>query len=303
MTDLKKSNFRAGTTPTEPTAEEKETLRQGCKSAAEKIDGKAGLSEIEAKIIDLTVQGHSIGKSFPKPVVQDEYLQVYQGEINNFLFSLAREVQSAQKSGAEIEFWLSKLRNPKLYSPLARDKDKTKNQYILDYVMQEMNELEKLAPEVSGLSERIRTVALPNPDGKMTSLASYFNRPGQKLVIIAIWGTWCPPCVKEIPFLNEVHNNHPEYTIVGIANESMESLKKGLPSLEVKPEYSLLVDPENSAKTKLLRKTNKVPYLMFFTPDGNLLKDHTGFKNPEDDSNPILNEINEIITSTQPCNP
>jgi thiol-disulfide isomerase/thioredoxin len=42
------------------------------------------------------------------------------------------------------------------------------------------------------------------PAGKPLSLASY---RGQRLVI-NFWATWCPPCVKEMPELNQFHQSH-----------------------------------------------------------------------------------------------
>ena len=41
------------------------------------------------------------------------------------------------------------------------------------------------------------------PAGKPLSLASY---RGQRLVI-NFWATWCPPCVKEMPELNQFHQS------------------------------------------------------------------------------------------------
>lgn len=42
-----------------------------------------------------------------------------------------------------------------------------------------------------------------------------------KIVLLNFWGTWCPPCRKEIPDLVEIHNasNGKDYVVVGIALE------------------------------------------------------------------------------------
>lgn len=42
-----------------------------------------------------------------------------------------------------------------------------------------------------------------------------------KIVLLNFWGTWCPPCRREIPDLVEIHNesNGKDYLIVGIVLE------------------------------------------------------------------------------------
>lgn len=42
-----------------------------------------------------------------------------------------------------------------------------------------------------------------------------------KIVLLNFWGTWCPPCRREIPDLVEIHNesNGKDYVVVGISLE------------------------------------------------------------------------------------
>ncbi len=41
-----------------------------------------------------------------------------------------------------------------------------------------------------------------------------------KVVIVDIWATWCPPCMKSIPHLIELQSRFPdELRIVGITDE------------------------------------------------------------------------------------
>ena len=59
--------------------------------------------------------------------------------------------------------------------------------------------------EVAAVAGRRRPVAAPalavaGPDGKPTSLAAFRGRT----VLVNLWATWCPPCLKEMPSLDQL---------------------------------------------------------------------------------------------------
>lgn len=58
------------------------------------------------------------------------------------------------------------------------------------------------------------------------NLSSYQGR----YVYLDFWGTWCAPCVAELPKLMEVYSKHSakNFSIIGIAKDSEEGLKKFL---------------------------------------------------------------------------
>ena len=57
---------------------------------------------------------------------------------------------------------------------------------------------------------------LPGLDGKNVALADFRG----KLLIVDIWGTWCPPCRMEIPHFVELRKNYADkMDIVGINYE------------------------------------------------------------------------------------
>lgn len=60
--------------------------------------------------------------------------------------------------------------------------------------------LNKLAPDFS----------LPSIDGDTIRLSSFFG----KVIYINFWGTWCPPCVEDIPYLNSLQSHFPDTSIV-----------------------------------------------------------------------------------------
>ena len=59
-----------------------------------------------------------------------------------------------------------------------------------------------------------------------------------KIVVLNFWGTWCPPCIQELPELNQLAITHTEVTVLGIAVRSSESEVEKLRS-DLNIEYSL----------------------------------------------------------------
>lgn len=49
----------------------------------------------------------------------------------------------------------------------------------------------------------------------------------EKKILVNIWGTWCAPCIKEMPFLQEVYDEIKEnHVFILISDESPEKVKK-----------------------------------------------------------------------------
>ena len=73
----------------------------------------------------------------------------------------------------------------------------------------------QLLTKVSG-NPNADNFMLMNIDGQDVSLSDYQGR----FVLLNFWATWCPPCVKEMPALSELHNElndqHGGLEVVGI---------------------------------------------------------------------------------------
>lgn len=46
-----------------------------------------------------------------------------------------------------------------------------------------------------------------------------------KITVVNFWATWCTPCVKELPYFNELAENHPEITVVAIHGSSTRNVQ------------------------------------------------------------------------------
>lgn len=104
-------------------------------------------------------------------------------------------------------------------------------------------------PQTLVMEETEGAEAEPAPDfelqaltGEMVSLSDFNGKP----VLINFWATWCPPCVQEMPLLQEISDDYAGELVVLPVNggDSMEQIRAFAEAYE----YNLmfLADPENA---------------------------------------------------------
>ncbi|MDX1570596.1 MAG: TlpA disulfide reductase family protein [Xanthomonadales bacterium] len=54
-------------------------------------------------------------------------------------------------------------------------------------------------------------------NGMVIDMADYRNQ----WVVVNFWATWCKPCRKEIPFLDAIHRERDDVTVIGLAFEEV----------------------------------------------------------------------------------
>lgn len=65
-------------------------------------------------------------------------------------------------------------------------------------------------------------LSITDLEGKSIAIEDY----NDKTILINIWGTWCAPCIKEMPLLQEVYNEVREnYVFVMISDEEPKKVK------------------------------------------------------------------------------
>ncbi len=64
-----------------------------------------------------------------------------------------------------------------------------------------------------GVDTPAKPFTLKTPDGKDISLASYRG----KVVLLNFWGTWCKPCLKELPEFDRLYRRYRKHGLVLIA--------------------------------------------------------------------------------------
>ena len=112
---------------------------------------------------------------------------------------------------------------------------------------------------------------------------SFLKLSGEKLTLIDFWATWCKPCLKAIPKLNELHTKFKNMgvEIIGINVDSPRN------SAKVKPfanayniKYPILRDPNSKISRDL--SISAYPTLLIVDSKMNIVYTHIGFRIGDD---------------------
>lgn len=143
--------------------------------------------------------------------------------------------------------------------------DVSKNQII----MREHDAKEYKRMEL-GIGKQFPEFAFTDFDGKKRKISEFRG----KYVLLDIWGFWCPPCRKELPYIREAHkrfqgrnleivglNTDPDYTI--------DSMKKALNDSGMKWTNAKFDSVADFLKVNL--RITSFPTTFLISPDGKIL--------------------------------
>ena len=113
-------------------------------------------------------------------------------------------------------------------------------------------------------------------DRKTEKLSDYRG----KVVVLDFWATYCPPCLEEIPHLNQLKNKYGDnLQIIGLhvgGEEDAPQVPKFVEKLQIN--YALAY-PEDALSNMLMGKNNAIPQTFVFDRSGKLMKKIVGFDN------------------------
>lgn len=132
------------------------------------------------------------------------------------------------------------------------------------------------------------TFSFPDLDGNMVSPEKYQG----KVLILQIFGTWCPNCMDETKFLTKWYDENKDrgVEILGLdyeAKDDFDYAKKRLLNMKNKwnVNYDFVVagtkDKDEASKTlPMLNKIISFPTTIFLDKNGDVARIHTGFTGP-----------------------
>lgn len=130
-----------------------------------------------------------------------------------------------------------------------------------------------------GMLETLPDLRLPTLDGRALSSSTWAG----KVLVLNFWATWCPPCLREMPLLDEWQQTYGNQglQIVGIAIDRAEEVADYLEDNAVS--YPILIGNRDSAELsrKLGNRTGGLPFTVGFDPLGQRIFSHTGEVNAE----------------------
>ncbi len=144
------------------------------------------------------------------------------------------------------------------------------------------------AAPVSVSNEPISINNVPMPSSKPIGEMSWTNFDGKeqklkdlqgKVVVLDFWATYCPPCLEEIPHLNELQTKYgaENLQIVGL-NVGGEEDQPKIPAFveKLKINYALAT-PEDALMQFVFGNRDEIPQTAVFDRNGNLVQKFVGY--------------------------
>ena len=138
-------------------------------------------------------------------------------------------------------------------------------------------------------------VQLPKLNGSSVGESVQISDYKGKLIYLDFWASWCGPCRKSFPVLNELHNTYQSLGFEVVAINVDENLDDALKFLKKHPvDYTILLD--SKARSPEEFGVPGMPTAFIIDPEGNVIHRHVGFRNG--DAEKIEKLINELLIGT-----
>lgn len=121
-----------------------------------------------------------------------------------------------------------------------------------------------LAMATQPVSEDLFALEFNDLNGDTKTLSIYKDMP----LVVNFWATWCPPCVEEMPDLEELSQQYPQVRFVGLAIDTQRNVKRFLEKIPVS--YDILVPGYSGVKEmrQLGNPKGGLPYTLVIAADG-----------------------------------
>ena len=117
--------------------------------------------------------------------------------------------------------------------------------------------------------------ALPDLDGKLQSTGQWRG----KVLLVNFWATWCEPCLREIPLLEELQKDYGGrgVQVIGVAIDDPAEVRRFV-SDTIAIDYPVLVGEQEAvdALAEFGAEMTVLPYTAFVARDGRIARLHAG---------------------------
>ena len=148
----------------------------------------------------------------------------------------------------------------------------------------------------NSLFSKINTVTLDDEEISGADFA------GERMTVLNIWASWCPPCITELPHLQEISENYADkgVKVVGVMHDGLfttfekdeNAIKAGKALLaDAGAEYTVIL-PDQTITSEFVSQMRFFPTTFFLDADGNIIKTIIGAK----DSDGWRKEIDGVLS-------
>jgi peroxiredoxin len=114
-------------------------------------------------------------------------------------------------------------------------------------------------------------------NGKKVVLAELLGRGP---ILVDFWATWCKPCIKELPYVQRLHEQFAEkgLTVLAVTIDSPKSQSRVKPFIKGRNfTFPVVMDGSQDVFRKMQGK-GSIPYVVVLDSDGNIRYRHTGYR-------------------------
>ncbi|WP_159084264.1 TlpA family protein disulfide reductase [Saccharobesus litoralis] len=124
--------------------------------------------------------------------------------------------------------------------------------------------------------------------GQLTSLAQFKG----KIVYLDFWASWCGPCKKSFPFMQELQQKYQDKGVEVVAI-SVDEVKDDAETFlkQQQADFTLLHDQNGKAASAF--NVMAMPTSFLINSDGKIVATHLGFKSKTKDK--IVKQINALV--------
>lgn len=111
-------------------------------------------------------------------------------------------------------------------------------------------------------------------DGATLTMRKFHGRP----LLLNFWATWCPPCVEELPLLNQFYAQHSAngIQVLGLAIDQPAAVRKFLERMPLEFPIALAGLSGTDIGRALGNDVGGLPFSVMFGKDGNILQRKMG---------------------------
>ena len=138
---------------------------------------------------------------------------------------------------------------------------------------------------------------LPTPDGDTVSL---HDALADGPVVFSFWATWCIPCLKELPHLNEMAGEFgDEVSFIAVSVDNSKSMAKVGPLVRAKNWLNLTIAQDAGGEVQQILQVLSPPYTVVYDAAGREVFRHEGYRQGDEDE--LRHVIEEMLATPVPA--